>query len=92
MRNVAGPGSGPMRAEKALRGLVSWFRAWAPTREGRWTLGLAALGVALGLFIGGTGLALMGTAFGLKGWIVLGGLFGLVGNRIGVSKRDRMRT
>ncbi len=82
-----------MRAlEKALRWFATWFRAWAPTPKGRWTLGLAAVGAVLGLFTGGMGLALMGTAFGLKGWAVLGGLFGLVGNCIGGIGRGPTRS
>ncbi|CAO4194252.1 hypothetical protein LFADAHJC_LOCUS2605 [Methylorubrum extorquens] len=78
--------------KKVLRSSIAWLLAWATTPKGRWTLGLAAVGAVLGLFTGGLGLALMGTAIGLKGWAVLGGLFGLVGNCVGGIRRDRMRT
>jgi hypothetical protein len=53
----------------------------------RWTLGGVGIGALVGLWIGGMGLALLGTAIAIKSWLVLGGLFGYVGHRIGLSKK-----
>lgn len=56
--------------------------------ETRATVVGVIIGVLLGLFIGGAGLVAMGGGWPLPTATVLGGFFGLIGNRIGIS-RDR---
>lgn len=69
--------------------LIAFCRR-APTRDGRWTLGGSAIGAVVGLMVGGVGIAMMGSAFGLPGWFVFGLISALIGKWVGLSRRNRM--
>jgi hypothetical protein len=68
--------------KRALTNRLIGFRRWTTTREVRWTFGGAAIGVLVGLMVGGVGIAMMGSAFGLPGWAVFGVVFGLAGRQV----------
>jgi uncharacterized protein YcfJ len=54
-----------------------------------------ALGIVVGffiglLFVGGVGIAALGTAFGISGSFLFAGVGGLVGNRIGIGRDKKV--
>lgn len=66
--------------------MIQYYRKYPFETRGT-VLGLA-IGILLGFFVGGAGLVAMGGGWSVPTATVLGMLFGLIGNRIGIS-RDR---
>ncbi|KQQ72442.1 hypothetical protein ASF70_13000 [Rhizobium sp. Leaf321] len=60
--------------------------AKARPAETIWSIIGAVGGAILGLMIGGVGIAAMGGAKGVPAAIILALLFGVIGNRYGISK------
>lgn len=60
--------------------------AKARPTETRWSLIGAALGVVIGLSVGGVGIAAMGGAKGVPAALVLAVVGAVIGNRYGISK------
>jgi hypothetical protein len=54
-------------------------------QELRLTAAGLVLGLVVGLYVGSVGIAAKGTAHGVPAALVLGALFALIGNRIGVA-------
>ena len=64
----------------------SYFRNHPNEVKG--TIAGGTIGGAIGTFIGGVGIAAMGTGIGVPAGLALGGLGLLIGNRAGIA-RDR---
>jgi hypothetical protein len=55
-------------------------------KEFRWSIFGMTVGAVAGTFVGGIGIAALGTAWGLWGWLVFAVGGGVIGNRIGIEK------
>ena len=66
--------------------MIQYYQKYPYEVRGTFVGGL--IGILLGLFIGGAGLVAMGGGWPVPTATVLGMLFGLIGNRVGIS-RDR---
>ncbi|NKJ77743.1 hypothetical protein [Rhizobium leguminosarum] len=62
--------------------------AKARPAETRWSIIGAAVGVVIGLLVGGVGIAALGGATGVPAALILGVMGAFFGNRYGIS-RDR---
>ena len=62
--------------------------AKARPQEARWSIIGVIAGAAIGLMIGGVGIAAMGGARGVPAALILAIVFGFIGNRYGIG-RDR---
>jgi predicted lipid-binding transport protein (Tim44 family) len=75
------------RGAVAVRGLSK-----SRPREVRWSIGGAAVGALAGIFLGGVGIAALGTAFGVPAFVILAIVGGMIGNRVGVEKDNKARS
>jgi uncharacterized protein YcfJ len=71
---------------------ISCLRNYAQLRcrTNHYEIIYTALGFFIGFFVGillvgGVGIAALGTAFGISGWMLFAVVFGVVGNRIGIG-------
>ncbi|WGD55642.1 hypothetical protein QA641_18210 [Bradyrhizobium sp. CB1650] len=69
------------RTAAALRG----FRRSRP-REFFWSIYGILGGVLVGASIGGIGIAVLGSAFGVPAFVIFAIIGGMIGNRVGVEK------